>query len=422
MKIAVIGTGISGMLAARLLTTDHEVHVFEANDYLGGHTNTIEVEAFGRSYLLDTGFMVFNHRTYPNFIRMLRMLGIPEQDSDMSFSVRCLRTGLEYQGSSMGGLFAQRRNLVRPAFYRMLLDVIRFNRKARELVEQEEDTVSLGDFLDRHRFSKYFTDHYLVPMGASIWSARPRDFREFPARFIVRFFDNHGLLTVRDHPQWKTIPGGAINYAQALMQPLAGHIRLSCPVMSVRRDKQYVLVATPMDPAEQFDAVVMAAHADQTLKMLADASEAEREILGAFPYQENEAIVHTDPSLLPQRRRAWASWNCCIPKEADRPVVLTYNLNRLQRHESPEPILLTLNRAEAIDPAKILRRITYHHPVFTAAAPSAQKRYAEINGKRNTYFCGAYWGYGFHEDGVNSALAVGSCFGKDLDSCTVAST
>jgi len=422
MKIAVIGTGISGMLAARLLSTDHEVHVFEANDYLGGHTNTIEVEAFGRSYRLDTGFMVFNHRTYPNFIRMLRMLGIPEQDSDMSFSVRCLRTGLEYQGSSLGGLFAQRWNLVRPAFYRMLLDVIRFNRKARELVEQEKDTVSLGDFLDRHRFSKYFTDHYLVPMGASIWSARPRDFREFPAQFIVRFLDNHGLLAVRGRPQWKTIPGGAINYAQALMQPLAGRIRLRCPVMSVRRDKQHVLVTTATDPPEQFDAVVLAAHADQTLKMLADASEAEREILGAFPYQENEAIVHTDPSLLPQRRRAWASWNCCIPREADRPVVLTYDINRLQRHESPEPILLTLNCAEAIAPARILRRITYHHPVFTAAALSAQKRCAEISGKRNTYFCGAYWGHGFHEDGVKSALAVGACFGKDLDSCTVAST
>ncbi|MHC4178742.1 MAG: NAD(P)/FAD-dependent oxidoreductase [Planctomycetota bacterium] len=422
MRIAVIGTGISGMLAARLLHEDHEVHVFEANDYLGGHTNTIEVEAFGRSYSLDTGFMVFNHRTYPNFVRMLRLLDIPEQDSDMSFSVRCLRTGLEYQGSSLGGLVAQRRNLVRPAFYRMLLDVLRFNRKALELVEREEDTICLGDFLDRHRFGKQFTDYYLVPMGASIWSARPKDFHEFPARFIVRFFDNHGLLTVRGHPKWKTIRGGAKEYVQALMQPLADRIRLGCPVKSVSRREQHVLVTTATNPPEQFDAVVMAAHADQTLKMLADSTEAEREILGAFPYQENEAIVHTDPSLLPQRRRAWASWNCCNPRQTDRPVVLTYNLNRLQRHKSPEPILLTLNRAEAIDPARILRRIAYQHPVYGTAALSAQKRYAEINGKRRTYFCGAYWGYGFHEDGVNSALAVGECFGKNLDSCTVAST
>ena len=330
MRIAVIGTGISGMLAARMLCGDHEVHVFEANDYLGGHTNTIEVEAFGRSYSLDTGFMVFNHRTYPNFIRMLRLLGIPEQDSDMSFSVRCLRTGLEYQGSSLNGLFAQRKNLVRPAFYRILLDVLRFNREALALVQREDDAVSLGDFLDRHRFSRQFTDYYLVPMGASIWSARPKDFREFPARFIVGFLDNHGLLTVRGHPLWKTIPGGATRYAERLMAPLTDRTRLSCPVTAVTRHEQHLLVTTATAPPESFDAVVMATHADQTLQILADASVAERDILGAFPYQENEAIVHTDTSLLPRRRRAWASWNCSIPTETDRPVVLTYNLNRLQ--------------------------------------------------------------------------------------------
>jgi predicted NAD/FAD-binding protein len=422
MRIAVVGTGISGMLAARLLAEDHEVHVFESNDYVGGHTNTIEVEAFGRSYPVDTGFMVFNHRTYPNFVRMLRLLGIPEQDSDMSFSVRCLRTGWEYQGSSLGGLFAQRRNLLRPGFYRMLLDVLRFNRKALELVQREEDTICLEDFLKRHRFSKPFVDYYLVPMGAAIWSARPRDFRKFPARLIVRFFDNHGLLTVRGHPRWKTIPGGAVRYAEALMRPLADRVRLLCPVKSVRRDHDHVFITAGAGPPEPFDAVVMAAHADQTLGMLSDASESEREILGAFPYQENEAIVHTDASLLPQRRRAWASWNYSIPEQADRPVVLTYNLNRLQRHESPEPICVTLNYGEAIEPAKILRRLVYQHPVFGNAAPAAQRRFDEINGKRRTYFCGAYWGYGFHEDGVKSALAVAECFGKKLDSCRAAST
>ena len=421
VKVAVIGTGISGMLAARLLADDHEVHVFEANDYVGGHTNTIEVEAFGRSYNIDTGFMVFNHRTYPNFVRMLQLLEIPERESDMSFSVRCDRTGLEYQGSSLGGLFAQRRNLVRPAFYRMLLDVLRFNRKALELVEREEGTVSLGDFLDRHRFSNSFIDYYLVPMGAAIWSARPQDFRSFPACFIIRFFHNHGLLTVRGHPRWKTIPGGAICYVRALMDPLGERIRLGCPVTSVRREEPHVFVTTSASPAEPFDAVVMAAHADQTLKMLADPSAAEREILGAFPYQDNEAIVHLDSSLLPRRRRAWASWNYGIPPQPDRPVVLTYNLNRLQGHDSPEPICVTLNYAEAIAPEKVLRRIRYQHPVFSVDALSSQKRFPEINGKRRTYFCGAYWGYGFHEDGVNSGLAVGACFGKRLESCTVAS-
>ena len=422
MRIAVIGAGISGMLAARLLSEDHEVHLFEANDYLGGHTNTIQVEAFDRSYAVDTGFMVFNHRTYPNFVRMLRLLGVAERDSDMSFSVRCLRTGLEYQGSSLGGLFAQRRNLLRPRFYRMLLGVLSFNRKALELVDREDDTATLGEFLDRHGFGKEFTDYYLTPMGASIWSARPQEFREFPARFIVRFFANHGLLTIRGHPQWKTVQGGAIRYVRELTAPLADRVRLSCPVTSVSRHDGHALVTTPSTRGERFDAVVMGAHADQTLRMLTDASPAEREILGAFPYQENEAIVHTDPSLLPTRRRAWASWNYCIPSEPDRSVVLTYNLNRLQGHDSATPILLTLNRAEAVDSTKILRRIVYHHPVYSAAALAAQDRYGEINGKRNTYFCGAYWGYGFHEDGVNSALAVGECFDKRLESCTAAST
>ncbi|MHC4398904.1 MAG: NAD(P)/FAD-dependent oxidoreductase [Planctomycetota bacterium] len=422
MRIAVVGAGISGMLAARLLGEDHEVHLLEANDYLGGHTNTIEVEVFGRSYSLDTGFMVFNHRTYPNFVRMLRLLEIPEQDSDMSFSVRCLRTGLEYQGSTLGGLFAQRRNLLRPSFYRMLLDVLRFNRKALELIDQEEDTTTLGEFLDRHRFRKEFTDYYLIPMGASIWSAKPEEFLEFPARFIVRFFANHGLLAVRGHPQWKTVRGGAIRYVRELTGSLVDRVRLSCPVTSVSRHDGHVLVTTSTAPPEQFDAVVMAAHADQTLRMLADASPAEREILSAFPYQENEAIVHTDASLLPQRRRAWASWNYCTPREVNRPVVLTYNLNRLQGHESPEPILLTLNCAEAVESTKVLRRIMYQHPVYSAAALASQGRYGEINGKQRTYFCGAYWGWGFHEDGVNSALAVGECFDKRLNSCTAAST
>ena len=422
MKIAVVGSGISGMLAARLLAEDHDVHVFEANGYVGGHTNTLHEEVFGRRYALDTGFMVFNHRTYPNFVRLLRLLDVSERESDMSFSVRCLNTGLEYQGSSLNGIFAQRRNVLRPAFHRLLLEILGFNRRALELVALEDEAVSLGDFLDRHKFTKALRDFYLVPMGSSIWSARPRDFHSFPAAFILRFFDNHGLLTVRGHPRWKTIAGGSVTYARALMGPLADRVRLNCPVTFVSRFTDHVMVKTENDAPERFDAVVMAAHADQTLRMLSDVSESEREILGSIPYQENEAIIHTDASLLPACRRAWASWNSCIPKEAGAPVVLTYNLNRLQGHESPEPILLTLNRPDAIEPARIVRRIVYQHPVYSAAALAAQKRYAEINGRRRTYFCGAYWGYGFHEDGVNSALAVGECFGKSLDSCIVAST
>ena len=366
--------------------------------------------------------MVFNHRTYPNFVTMIKLLGVPEQDSDMSFSVRCARSGLEYQGSSLNGLFAQRSNLFRPRFYQMLREILRFNREALRLIEQEESSLGLGDFLEQHRFGKDFVDYYLIPMGAAIWSARPQDFREFPAQFIVRFLENHGLLTVRGRPQWKTIPGGARRYVAALTSPFAERLRLGCPIQSVSRHTDHVLVCPENQPPERFDAVVMAAHADQTLKMLTDASDAEQAILGSFAYQCNETILHTDVSLLPQRRRAWASWNYLVPAQADRPVVLTYNLNRLQRHQSPETICVTLNDTEAIDPARILRRIEYHHPVYDRAALSAQDRYQEINGQRHTYFCGAYWGYGFHEDGVKSALAVGECFGKRLESCIAAST
>ncbi len=414
MRIAIIGSGISGLLAARLLAEEHDIHVFEAGDYAGGHTNTVSFEVFGRRYAADTGFMVFNERTYPNFVQMLRMLNVPARNSDMSFSVRCDKTGLEYQGGSFNGLFAQRRNLLRPSFYRMLWDVLRFNRRALELLEREDDDLQLGTLLEQNRFSRAFVEHYLVPMGAAIWSASPQRFRQFPARFIVNFFHNHGLLTVRGHPQWKTVEGGAVRYVEALVRPFADRIRLNCAVVSVRRYPDCVAVTWQNGGPEQFDAVVMAAHADETLAMLADADPVERDILGAFSYQQNDTVLHIDPTLLPRCRRAWASWNYRIPLEEDRPVVLTYNLNRLQGHVSPEPICITLNAMPPIQEDRILWRIEYAHPVYSREALAAQKRFHEINGKNRTYFCGAYWGHGFHEDGVNSALAVGQCFGKQL--------
>jgi len=422
MRIAIIGSGISGLLTARLLAADHDVHVFEAEDYPGGHTNTVACEVFGRAYGVDTGFMVFNDRTYPNFVRMLQMLDVPARNSDMSFSVRCDRTGLEYQGSSLAGLFAQRRNLVRPSFYRMLLDVLRFNRQSVELLRSEDSDLELGQYLDRNRYSREFIEHYLIPMGAAIWSAPPEQFRAFPARFIIGFFHNHGLLTVRNHPQWKTVQGGARQYVTALTRPFANKIRLNCPVVSVRRYPDRVAVTTKHGGPEDFEAVVLAAHSDQSLAMLADASPAEREILGAIAYQRNETVLHVDPSQLPRCRRAWASWNYRTPREQGQPVVLTYNLNRLQGHVSADPICVTLNGTRWLDPQRIVRRIEYHHPVYSREALAAQKRFHEINGKNRTYFCGAYWGHGFHEDGVNSALAVGQSFGKRLESCTVACT
>lgn len=422
MKIAIIGSGISGLVAARLLVADHDIHVFEANSYAGGHTNTVSFTAFGRQYAADTGFMVCNDRTYPNFLALLRMLEVPTRYSDMSFSVRCDKSGMEYQGSSLNGLFAQRRNLFRPAFYRMLLDVLRFNRQSLELLQGNDNELELGQYLERNRYGREFIEHYLVPMGAAIWSAPPERFRQFPARFIVNFFNNHGLLTVRGHPRWKTVQGGAARYVQAITRPFADRIRLNCRVVAVRRYPEHVSVAWDRGGTEEFDAVVLAAHSDESLAMLADASEAERDILGAIAYQRNETVLHTDVRQLPRRRRAWASWNYRIPCEDGQPVVLTYNLNRLQGHVSPDPICVTLNGTPGLDKTKILREIEYHHPIYSREALAAQRRFHEINGKNRTYFCGAYWGHGFHEDGVNSALAIGQCFGKQLESCAVAFT
>ena len=422
MKIAVIGAGISGNLVARLLADEHQVWLFEAEDYAGGHTNTVSFEAWGRAWHVDTGFMVFNDRTYPNFIRLLQLLGIAAQDSDMSFSVRCARTGLEYQGSSLNGLFAQRRNLVRPSFYGMLRDILRFNRESLRLLEADAESLTLGEYLARSRYGREFVDHYLIPMTAAIWSARPRAVLDFPAHFLIGFFRNHGLLQVWDRPQWKTVPGGARRYVAALLTPLGDRVRLKCPVTRVTRHSDYVEVTTHGGTPERFEAVVCAAHADQTLDMLADADDLERGVLAAFPYQQNEAVLHTDLALLPRRRRAWASWNYHLSPDTDAPATVTYDLSRLQRVDSPEPILLTLNDGGRIDPAKVVRRIVYHHPAYVPDSIPAQRRQAELNGRRRTYFCGAYWGYGFHEDGVRSALAVASCFGKNLETCTVAST
>ncbi len=404
------------MLAARLLARDNDIHVFEANDYAGGHTNTVSFEAFGNRYAADTGFMVFNDRTYPNFVTMLRLLGLSARQSDMSFSVRCSKTGLEYQGSSLNGLFAQRSNIFRRSFHRMLLDVLRFNRSARDLLREGDDDLELGEYLAQGRYSRQFIDNYLIPMGAAIWSAPPDRFLQFPARFLIAFFDNHGLLTVSGHPRWKTVVGGASRYVAALTGPFADRIRLNCPVASISRHEDRVMVTPKSGGTERFDCVVLAAHADDTLAMLSDASAEEREILSSIPYQRNETVLHVDPSLLPRRKRAWASWNYYIPREEGRPVVLTYNLNLLQGHQSPVPICVTLNETQALDADKILQRIVYHHPTYGRQAPAAQKRYREINGRNRTYFCGAYWGYGFHEDGVKSALAVGECFGRRLES------
>jgi predicted NAD/FAD-binding protein len=423
VRIAIIGAGISGNVCARLLAEDHDVDLYDANGYAGGHTNTVPIEAFGRTIPVDTGFMVFNHRTYPNFTRLLHDLNIESQASDMSFSVRCERSGLEYQGSSLNGLFAQRSNLFRPSFYGMLRDILRFNRESLELLAADDDRLTIGEYLQQNAYSRRFTDHYLIPMGAAIWSARPTQFFDFPARSLVAFFRNHGLLSLRNRPQWRTIPGGARRYVSALLHPLADRLRLNAPVQKVLRSPDHVLVVPQGAMPVAYDRVVFATHADQTLRIIGDdLTDAEREVLGAFSYQRNEAVVHTDSRLLPRRRRAWASWNYHIPKASDQPVGVTYDVNRLQRLGAPEPICVTLNHTDRIDASKIHARIEYYHPVFAPGSMAAQRRHDELNGANRTFFCGAYWGYGFHEDGVNSALAVAKHFGKDLETWKAAST
>lgn len=405
MRIAIIGSGISGMVAAHHLWHDHEITVFEANDYLGGHTNTVEVRQADRDYAVDTGFIVFNDRTYPNFERLLSELNVSWQPTEMSFSVKCERTGLEYNGSSLNRLFAQRRNLFRPSFLRMLRDVFRFNREAPALLDDAAARETLGDYVAARGYSKEFVDHYLVPMGAAIWSTDPQRFREFPARTFIRFFSNHGLLTVNDRPQWRVVQGGSARYVERLTHPFRDRIRPGCPVASVRRTPDHVLVQPEDGPMERFDEVVFATHSDQALRLLADPTPAEREILGALRYQRNEVVLHTDARLLP-RRRAWASWNYHVPRDPQEGVAVTYHMNILQSLRSPEPFLVTLNRSDRIDPDRILRRLVYDHPVYTLDAIAAQERWAEISGVGRTHFCGAYWGYGFHEDGVKSGLRV----------------
>jgi predicted NAD/FAD-binding protein len=420
MKIAIVGTGISGMVAAYLLHRDHEITVFEAADYVGGHTNTVDVTLEGRAYAVDTGFIVFNDWTYPHFIKLLKRLGVESQPSDMSFGVTCERTGLEYNGTSLNTLFAQRRNLFRPSFYRMIRDILRFNRESLELLTLSEPGPSLGSYLESHQYSREFIDHYIMPMGAAIWSADHVTMWGFPARYLVQFFKNHGMLSVDERPTWRVIKGGSQRYVEKLVAPFRNRIHLNSDVESMGRFQDYVEIRAKIEGRDyralRFDHVIIAAHSNQALSMLTDPSPAEQEVLGTIHYRENEAVLHTDTSLLPRRKLAWAAWNYhLLDAQPDR-AVLTYHMNKLQSLTAPSEFCVTLNHTQAINPAKILRRITYHHPVYSPEAVAAQKRHGEINGVNRTSYCGAYWGFGFHEDGVNSALAVCKPFGKDLSS------
>ncbi|MGB7326633.1 MAG: FAD-dependent oxidoreductase [Rubripirellula sp.] len=414
MRIAVVGSGISGNLAARILSTKHDVDLYEASSHLGGHAQTVDVKVYDRDVSADVAFMVLNRRTYPNFCRMLELLDVETQESDMSLSVRCWRTGLEYQGSSFNGLFAQRRNLVRPSFYRMLWDITRFNRKAIEFCDSGDDRTSLGQFLDRIGVGFEFREQYFVPMSAAIWSADPACLSRFPAKFILGFCRNHGLLQLTNRPQWLTIANRSRNYVEPLMRPLDDRVFLNSPVQEVRRVDGGVRLRLNNRDVD-YDHVVLACHADQSLQILADANEVERNVLAGFPYQANTAILHTDESVLPRRRHAWASWNYHIPAKPSSRASVTYDLNRLQSLGLPGPLCLTLNPNCDIDPSKIVKQFEFEHPLFSHDSIVSQQNFGKINGAHRVSFCGAYWGYGFHEDGVNSALAVTREFGLDLE-------
>jgi predicted NAD/FAD-binding protein len=414
MRIAVIGTGIAGLTSAYLLSQEHDLVVYEANDYIGGHTHTVDVPVNDQTYAVDTGFIVFNENTYPNFIKLMGKLGIAWQPSNMSFSVQCQKTGLYFCPTSFNTMFAQRKNLLRPAFYRMLTDALRFRREASELIESDNYRITLQEYLEKRNYSTFFIDNFIIPMGEAIWSADPVQFREFPARYLVEFFNNHGFLNIRNQPQWLVIKGGSRQYIEPLSRPFRDKIRLRTPVSSVRRFEEKVEVTTASGETASFDRVVVAVHSDQALGLLADPTDLERDILSVIPYQENLAVLHTDASLLPPKKIAWASWNYHIPKEEKGRVALTYDMNILQTLAAPMEICVTLNMPEQINPDKIIESLVYHHPVYDPKSLKARRSQNELNGQNRTYYCGAYWGYGFHEDGVNSALAVCKQFGKHL--------
>lgn len=415
MRIAIVGSGISGLVCGHLLARNHEITLFEAADWVGGHTHTVDVVVDGKTYAIDTGFIVFNDWTYPNFIKLLDQLGVASRPTEMSFSVNEPDTGLEYNGNNLNSLFAQRRNLISPPFLGMVRDILRFNREAAADLEKNAIAadITLGEYLRTKGYGQRFVDHYIIPMGAAIWSMSLSDMLAFPLQFFVRFFRNHGLLSVSDRPQWRVIEGGSRSYVAPLIARFRDSIRLNCPVSSVRRDEQGVTVVSPRGK-ERFDKVIFACHSDQALDLLARPSEQERSILGAIGYADNDVVLHTDTRLLPRRKLAWASWNYRLGNDPMQAAAITYNMNILQDIDSATTFCVSLNQTAAIDPAKILRRFTYAHPQFSLAAAAAQERWNEIAGANHTYYCGAYWANGFHEDGVVSALRVASLLGEAL--------
>ncbi len=410
MRIAIIGSGISGLGAAWMLARRHDVTVFETNDYAGGHTHTHDIALADKTYRVDSGFIVCNPDHYPNFMRFLRELDVATQETTMSFALRNERSGLEYNATRLNTLFCQRRNLISPRFWGMVRDILRFYREAPALLQGDHAGPGLGEYLEQNRYSAAFRDDHLIPMASALWSSPAQQILQFPARYLVQFMANHHMLQTSDRPPWRVVRNGSKSYVEAWQRRCAAQLRLATPVRGLTRGEDGVVLRTDAG-VESFDQVVIACHSDQALRLLDDAGERERDILGAIRFQDNDTVLHTDISLLPRNRKAWAAWNALILKDGASACTVTYDMNQLQGISAPENFCVTLNCTERIDPARILKRMRYRHPIYSSASVAAQSRRAEINGQNRTWFAGAYWGWGFHEDGMRSAVDVATGLG-----------
>lgn len=417
-RIAVIGSGVSGLTAAYLLSKKHQVSVFEKSTNIGGHTATVDVELAGQHYAIDTGFIVFNNKTYPNYLALLDEIGVGKQETEMSFSVHNSASGMEYNGHNLDTLFAQRRNIFNPKFWLLVKEILRFNKLCKKSYHAKnyDESLTLGEFLQENDFSYYFAEHYILPMGAAIWSSSLIQMQAFQFHFFVKFFHNHGLLNVADRPQWYVVPGGSRSYLAPLCKPFADNIHLNADIKTITRENNAVQLHFADAKVQTFDEVVIACHSDQALSLLGDVTPQEQSILGAIPYSENSVVLHTDINLLPKRRKAWASWNYQLNGNRAKPASVTYNMNILQGLNSEHTFCVTLNQREDIDQSKILREFTYHHPVFSTDSINAQQKRLAICGQQHTHFAGAYWYSGFHEDGVRSAVDVAQRFDCYLQS------
>jgi predicted NAD/FAD-binding protein len=405
VRIAVIGSGIAGLGSAWLLDRSHEVTLYEKNDYLGGHTHTHDIELHGRHFAVDTGFIVHNPRHYPLLTALFAELGVRSRATTMSFSVRNQHSGLEYSASSLATLFCQSRNLVSPRFYGMLADIVRFYRRAPALLAGTGSGPTLGEFLTAERYGAAFRNDHLVPMASALWSSPPHEVLRMPLRFLLRFMANHDMLRLSNRPPWQVVAGGSVSYVRAMAARWMVRVRLDCPVERIERDRRGVTVISAAG-RDRFDQVVLACHSDEALALLEGGTDAERRILGALPYHRNTVVLHTDDSFMPSRRRAWAAWNAVVSGSLQQPATVTYCMNLLQGIEAPCPLLVTLNPGRPIAADHVLRQLRYAHPLYTPAAVTAQAQGGTIQGRQRTWFAGAYWGFGFHEDGLRSAVKV----------------